>query len=119
MKEAPELCGGRATRPRRPGASPLSLRRGRGLGPGIVDGEAMFGREEVERHRLANAAGAEEPDVQEDDPYAVVAGLAGRAGQALWYQTEPSFTWLPFLRMRCLHFGHVPIAGLLFVEPIR
>jgi hypothetical protein len=52
--------------------------------------------------------------------YAVaVAGLAGRAGQALWYQTEPSFTWLPFLRMRCLHFGQVPIAQLLFVGPIQ
>jgi histidine triad (HIT) family protein len=27
----------------------------------------------------------------------------------LWYQVEPSLTWLPFLRMRCLHFGHVPM----------
>jgi hypothetical protein len=29
----------------------------------------------------------------------------------LWYQVEPSLTWLPFLRMRCLHFGQVPIAA--------
>lgn len=37
------------------------------------------------------------------------AGLAARAGHILWYQVEPSLTWLPFRRMRRLHFGHVPI----------
>ena len=30
-------------------------------------------------------------------------------GHILWNHTEPSFTWLPFLRMRCLHFGQVPM----------
>jgi hypothetical protein len=34
---------------------------------------------------------------------------AGRAGHCLWYQVLPSLTWLPFLRMRRLHFGQVPI----------
>src|SRR6185295_11461300 len=31
--------------------------------------------------------------------------VAGRPGQVLWCQTDPSFTWLPFLRMRSLHLG--------------
>src|SRR5205807_9093214 len=35
--------------------------------------------------------------------------LAGVEGQALWYQVEPSFTWLPLRRIRFLHFGQVPI----------
>ena len=34
---------------------------------------------------------------------------AGRAGHCLWYHVLPSLTWLPFLRMRSLHFGQVPI----------
>jgi len=34
-------------------------------------------------------------------------------GQDLWYQVLPSLMWLPFLRMRSLHFGHVPITTLL------
>jgi len=29
----------------------------------------------------------------------------------LWYQVDPSFTWLPFFRIVRLHFGHVPIDG--------
>jgi hypothetical protein len=41
-----------------------------------------------------------------------------RAGQDLWYHLTPSFTWLPFLRIRCLHFGHVPILALLVVESV-
>src|SRR5690242_10325354 len=38
---------------------------------------------------------------------------AGRAGHCLWYQVLPSFTWLPFLRIRSLHFGHVPMSAVI------
>jgi hypothetical protein len=31
----------------------------------------------------------------------------------LWYHVVPSLMWFPFLRMRSLHFGHVPITALL------
>jgi hypothetical protein len=31
----------------------------------------------------------------------------------LWYQVVPSLMWLPFFRMRSLHFGQVPITALL------
>ena len=34
---------------------------------------------------------------------------AGLAGHILWYQTDPSFVWLPFLRILSLHLGQVPI----------
>src|SRR5262245_48846388 len=36
--------------------------------------------------------------------------LPGRVGQALWYHVLPSLMWFPFRRMRCLQWGHVPIA---------
>ena len=39
----------------------------------------------------------------------------GRPGLDLWYHVVPSLMWFPFLRMRSLHFGHVPIATLLTV----
>ena len=39
----------------------------------------------------------------------------GRPGHDLWYHVVPSLMWLPFLRMRSLHFGHVPIPTLLTV----
>lgn len=32
-------------------------------------------------------------------------------GHCLWYHVLPSLIWFPFLRMRSLHFGHVPIDG--------
>src|SRR5439155_91602 len=59
-------------------------------------------------------------------PYARACGprlffdLAARVtGQLLWYQTVPSFTWLPFFRIRSLHFGHVPMRGLSPSRVIR
>src|SRR2546428_2065035 len=36
---------------------------------------------------------------------------AERPGHTLWYQVDPSFTWLPFFRILRLHFGHVPIGS--------
>jgi hypothetical protein len=39
-----------------------------------------------------------------------VAARAGFAGHILWYQMDPSFVWLPFLRILSLHLGQVPIA---------
>ena len=63
-----------------------------GVGPTVVDGQAMTGLQDIERHRLAHVAGADEPDVHAAAYAVAAAGLAGRAGQALWYQTDPSFT---------------------------
>lgn len=34
---------------------------------------------------------------------------AGFAGQILCSHTDPSLRWLPFLRMRSLHLGQVPM----------
>lgn len=39
-------------------------------------------------------------------------------GHALWYQVEPSFTWLPLRRIRFLHFGQVPILILSFAPAV-
>src|SRR2546428_13703380 len=36
---------------------------------------------------------------------------AERPGHTLWYQVDPSFTWLPFFRILRLHFGHVSIGS--------
>ena len=44
---------------------------------------------------------------------------AGFGGHALWYQTLPSFTWLPLRRIRSLHFGHVPILATSFLDDRR
>src|SRR5262249_42688402 len=35
------------------------------------------------------------------------------AGHIVWYQIDPSFTWLPFLRILSLHLGQVPMSRLL------
>jgi hypothetical protein len=37
------------------------------------------------------------------------AARPGLAGHILWYQMDPSFTWLPFLWILSLHLGQVPI----------
>ena len=66
----------------------------------------MTSLEDVRGHGAAHVPGADESDVHDQ---AFVDFLAGVAGQLLWYQTVPSFTWFPFLRMRNLHFGHVPM----------
>jgi hypothetical protein len=38
-----------------------------------------------------------------------LAARAGFAGHILWYQMDPSLTWLPFFRIRSLHLGQVPM----------
>jgi hypothetical protein len=43
-----------------------ALELGGGFEPTIVDGQAMTGLQDVERHRLAHVAGADEPDVHAD-----------------------------------------------------
>ena len=49
---------------------------------------------------------ADEADVHAQAFFALAAGFTG---QLLWYHTVPSLMWLPFFRMRSLHFGHVPM----------
>lgn len=39
-----------------------------------------------------------------------LAARAGFGGHILWYQTDPSLVWLPFLRILSLHLGQVPIS---------
>jgi len=45
-----------------------------------------------------------------------LAERAALTGHILWNHTEPSFTWLPFLRIRCLHLGQVPMPFSLAVS---
>jgi hypothetical protein len=45
--------------------------------------------------------------------YAVLVARPLAVGHALWTQTEPSLTWLPFFLMRSLHFGQVPMGDSL------
>ena len=49
------------------------------------------------------------PVLRSDDRRTYLAARAGFAGHILWYQTEPSFVWLPFFLIRSLHLGQVPI----------
>ena len=68
----------------------------------------MAGLEDVRGHGAPHVSGADEADAHWDQAFFDFA--AGVTGQLLWYHTVPSFTWLPFFRMRSLHFGHVPIS---------
>jgi|GraSoiStandDraft_4_1057263.scaffolds.fasta_scaffold1552273_2 hypothetical protein len=47
-----------------------------------------------------------------------VAARAGFAGHILWYQMDPSFVWLPFLRILSLHLGQVPISVSLATQSV-
>lgn len=97
------------------GAQALEL--GRGLRALVVDRHRVAGFQDVGGHGSAHVAGADESDVHgvaDSGAGAPVQGqaffiAAGRRGQVLWYHVEPSLTWLPFLLIFSLHFGHVPI----------
>jgi hypothetical protein len=47
-----------------------------------------------------------------------LAARAGFAGHILWYQTDPSLVWLPFLRILSLHLGQVPIPVSLTTQSV-
>lgn len=86
------------------GAEALEIPRG--LAPEIPHGHLMTGFEDVRGHGPTHVPGSNEADVHDHVFFDLRAGVTG---QLLWYQTVPSFTWLPFFRMRSLHFGHVPM----------
>jgi len=58
--------------------------------------------------RREDAGGARHP-VSPGGRSFYLAVRAGFAGHILWYQMDPSLTWLPFLRILSLHLGQVPI----------
>jgi hypothetical protein len=92
-----------------------SFRTGRGVACEAVD---AAGREGAVSCRIVQRmhhsgrredAGAARHPVSSGARWFYLAVRAGLAGHILWYQMDPSLTWLPFLRILSLHLGQVPI----------